>query len=1211
MNTQISGYSDRPEKRYSGVYQQQGRMLRDTDANELLEILKRQLSDVVADAALVGAPRRNGVVKIEGQNATVRYGHVYADGLRAELTGPANGDPYDDQHDFPEPPARPSGDHVLYVDVWERTVLPLEDPSLLDPALHGADTCTRTQTMAQLKWCRVLSGGAFESERLELNPQHGTATLAVRVRETAAGPGGDPCDPCAEEIDAEARLGNYLFRLEVHEVEGDANAPRRVVLKWSSENASEAYPRGAVPPDYAATDRVYEHYSADTDRLLGVHFAPDRPQRGALKVDLSDAGRPWVRRWDGACVLVRTTAGQWSLSEEPATGQLTHLGRDRGVRLTPQATELGGSHGAALVAGSKLQLNLQALKLDLDLGGRRFVAGDHWLAVVRDRAQGDARAEVVSDEPVGIVHHYTTLGRVRGGKLELGAADRRRFAFPPLTDIMARDVGVAATGQCALTAGTTTVQEALDRLCTLNAGHVRYSNPTCDSGLLSDAESVKEALDALCDLDAKHVGFSGDIEAADDVHEALLAVWDLAKSGGDVCASLLALFGRGVLCGLIPHVAATVVEGRAGRRIMLTATTSQGRFVNGRGCMTEVEEQLTAGFAVAVARREIMRFDDAALEKLTEALVALRAGAQPLTAIDMSPPRRKWLSDDNLAALTERLKEAGETTEEEVRRLLVSELGLGDRALLGEIVAQAADATDAGPGTIDTDDLWLYVIDLGGDEYPSLELRAAPPKRVVEPPAVVFEAMLEPESGPTVSGDATCLSAHDQAWSMYRDVPCAKLVADGAVCLGRVGVAGDRAWVSPDDREQVFPTPAIAGAHWAGLRRAVHQDLKDACTAGDPTPQALTASDGTLLDGSGYLADGRAHSGVVRLAGPARGGPVSVVVRGSGGIHVANEAVTILPGESSGTFEFAIPVGTTGAVTLDAEVAGDDTAALQATLSAVGLAAPTIDGKALSTVPVLAGEWTGVTIALEAPVAHSVTIQVEASDDVEVKTPSPSVGQVTLAPGQVGADLTLRVAAGKAGSRQLELTVNELTTSTAFTAVALSGLTRADGSGLGGATVEAGASIGARATLSGNAPRDLTVALTGQTGLGLPASVLVKAGEAASDEFAVDADASAEGARTVTATLSGHSVSATVTVGKPKDARDEKEARDDKEARDETPDKETSEQKEIRDERAKEFKDSGQQLPDPFVNPRIDLEIDPRIEELRPFIDVERRPDLG
>lgn len=33
-----------------------------------------------------------------------------------------------------------------YVDVWERVATPLEDDSLSDPALQGADTSTRTQT---------------------------------------------------------------------------------------------------------------------------------------------------------------------------------------------------------------------------------------------------------------------------------------------------------------------------------------------------------------------------------------------------------------------------------------------------------------------------------------------------------------------------------------------------------------------------------------------------------------------------------------------------------------------------------------------------------------------------------------------------------------------------------------------------------------------------------------------------------------------------------------------------------------------------------------------------------------------------------------------------------------------------------------------------------------------------------------------------------
>ena len=50
MKTQISRISHWPEKRYSGVYQQQGRMITDADWNELVELLKARVDGALADA---------------------------------------------------------------------------------------------------------------------------------------------------------------------------------------------------------------------------------------------------------------------------------------------------------------------------------------------------------------------------------------------------------------------------------------------------------------------------------------------------------------------------------------------------------------------------------------------------------------------------------------------------------------------------------------------------------------------------------------------------------------------------------------------------------------------------------------------------------------------------------------------------------------------------------------------------------------------------------------------------------------------------------------------------------------------------------------------------------------------------------------------------------------------------------------------------------
>ncbi|WP_172684239.1 hypothetical protein, partial [Desulfosarcina cetonica] len=57
------------------------------------------------------------------------------------------------------------------------------------------------------------------------------------------------------------RVGNYLFRLEVHAVAGAADSPTALTLKWSSENGAEqfsAQAEGLMPPGFVNARFLYE-----------------------------------------------------------------------------------------------------------------------------------------------------------------------------------------------------------------------------------------------------------------------------------------------------------------------------------------------------------------------------------------------------------------------------------------------------------------------------------------------------------------------------------------------------------------------------------------------------------------------------------------------------------------------------------------------------------------------------------------------------------------------------------------------------------------------------------------------------------------------------------------------------------------------------------------------------------------------------------------
>jgi len=550
MKTQISRDTFRGRKRYSGVYQQQGRMIVDADVNEQVDISKTRLDDALHDVIGSGVPESGGLdIASDGEGGIeIVPGRVYVDGIPAEVHAPAGQATvaYDQQEDFPHPPPLPLGvvasppasppegtSYSVYVDVWERAVLSLEDPELLDAGLHGADTCTRTRTMAQIKWCPA----GWNPEDITFNPRIGNAELTLELRDATTS--ADPCDPCAEVVDLDAPAGSFLFRLEVHDYARDAGGNRRLTLKWSSENGAEQYAVSDVPTDFTAGQWVYEFYNRDCETHLGWHLAGAAgfPERGVLVTRFTDApsatSHPYVRRWDGYCVLIRT-GGVWALATD-ALGD--GIGIDRGVSLR-QTLEPVSRLGDVNV-GDQLVLNLDRFELTLTLNesgfDRSFVPGDFWLAPVREN---DASGDRVLDgaTPHGIEHHYMLLADVDGNVVthpKGGVCNR--YAFPTLTNITASGICFDNTCPDLFGADAENLQDALTNLCSqLDASDVAYREPVCPPG--SPNPSLRALLEAKLEATWPDVDEDG-VTTVKDVLDALLCHLDAARLPFDAAAS--------------------------------------------------------------------------------------------------------------------------------------------------------------------------------------------------------------------------------------------------------------------------------------------------------------------------------------------------------------------------------------------------------------------------------------------------------------------------------------------------------------------------------------------------------------------------------------------------------------------------------------------------------------------------------------------------
>ncbi len=149
-----------PLKQYTRVMQQQGRVQLDADWNEQADILLHYLRTLAADliGPFGGPARQDHGFQITNfvaakdkapANLDIGAGRYYVDGLLCEsdlVDGKPlsyRGQPQAD--DLPEIP------FLVYLDVWERHVTYLQDGSIREVALGGADTTTRAQVIWRVR----------------------------------------------------------------------------------------------------------------------------------------------------------------------------------------------------------------------------------------------------------------------------------------------------------------------------------------------------------------------------------------------------------------------------------------------------------------------------------------------------------------------------------------------------------------------------------------------------------------------------------------------------------------------------------------------------------------------------------------------------------------------------------------------------------------------------------------------------------------------------------------------------------------------------------------------------------------------------------------------------------------------------------------------------------------------------------------------------
>ncbi|WP_246212199.1 DUF6519 domain-containing protein [Streptomyces abyssomicinicus] len=487
MHADLSRSTFRPERHYSAVLAQQGRVQLDADLNEQAAIQLHLTRALAADLiGPHGGPAGATGFRIEyvgGRHDLdtlyIHGGRYYVDGILCDATPPAPGTPvpeedrageegaggpprppahwtYWDQPDGFRDPEKP-GDRLpspaqapflAYLRVWERAVTAAEDPALREVALGAAmpDTAARVKVVWQVLPLSLGELGLGEAEPTKEAVRAAfdrwaerQAAPSARLAARGERPGHADEDPCLVPPDARYRgAENQLYRVEVH-AGGEAG---EATFKWSRENGSvvlavDEFDGCWVRLASLGFDDKLDLDVGDHVEVVDTAYASRLEPLPLLRVEELDLPGRRVR-----------------LSAEPdgCVGRLPGLhpflrrwDQHGGPRRKGRTAAL--CDGAVRVEeGEWLPLE-DGVEVYFAKGGV-YRTGDHWTVAARTATGGvewpaDASRRPLLRGPAGIARHFAPLALVKGE----GEAVDLRNAFGPLAGLVPAADGAALAAE--------------------------------------------------------------------------------------------------------------------------------------------------------------------------------------------------------------------------------------------------------------------------------------------------------------------------------------------------------------------------------------------------------------------------------------------------------------------------------------------------------------------------------------------------------------------------------------------------------------------------------------------------------------------------------------------------------------------------------------------------------------------------------------------